>query len=147
MLEKEPTEMLPSIETGIEVIDSQHQILISTLNKAAEKLGEDNHADIFDQITRDLLAYALYHFETEERLMQQYGYEQAEAEQAREHIRQHREFSARMVEIRAQKNMEDRETRVVLLEFLNDWLMLHICNIDQRLAKFIKDKDRKESEL
>jgi hemerythrin-like metal-binding protein len=130
-----------SFETGIEVIDSQHRILINTLNRAFKKLGDDISGEVSRQITLDLLSYALYHFETEEDLMKRYDYELDDPEAASEHIRQHREFSVQVVALRSKTNADESESHAFLLRFLKDWLVNHICNTDQRLARFIKDKD------
>jgi hemerythrin len=60
--------------TGVEEIDHQHRILVKTLNDAGVQLTGNRDAALLEQITRDLLAYAIYHFETEEELMAQHNY-------------------------------------------------------------------------
>jgi hypothetical protein len=77
---REPLVWSDRYATGVEAIDEQHMILVHTLNEAATKLAEDASVEHLDRITQDLLAYALYHFETEESLMQQYGYEEGSPE-------------------------------------------------------------------
>jgi hemerythrin len=52
-----------TLVTGIEKIDEQHQILVNLFNEANTKLTVNNSAEFLEQITRDLLSYALYHFE------------------------------------------------------------------------------------
>src|SRR5574343_295469 len=86
--------------TGVPEIDEQHMILVHTLNEAAERLGRECSADILGQITQDLLGYALYHFDTEEELMQQSGYSEQDAAMQALHLEQHRSFSAKVVSIR-----------------------------------------------
>jgi hemerythrin-like metal-binding protein len=124
-------------DTGVEEIDDQHRMLFSTLNKASEELAGDKSGELFGQITRDLLAYALYHFETEENLMKRYSYEKYEAADAKEHIRQHRDFSSRVVELRSRKLAQLPESPAQLIGFLRDWLVNHICTTDKRLGSFI----------
>ncbi len=119
--------------TGIDKIDEQHQILINLFNEANTKLTADNSAEFLEYITRDLLSYALYHFETEEQLMQQYGY----VEEANAHIQQHRSFSAKVVAVRNDIKAGMLISREELLSFLNGWLIDHILNTDKRLAAFL----------
>jgi len=124
-------------ETGVAEIDEQHMILVHTLNEASLKLKDDAAIDSLEQITQDLLAYALYHFDTEETLMQEYDYEEKDREAALRHLDQHRRFSEKVVGVRdalkAGESIPPRE----LIAFLNDWLVTHILNTDKLLGAFI----------
>lgn len=119
--------------TGIDKIDEQHRILVNLFNEANTQLTADNNAEFFEQITRDLLSYALYHFDTEEELMREYAY----AEEADAHIRKHRSFSAKVVAMRNDSKAGISISREDLLSFLNSWLIDHILNTDKRLAAFL----------
>ncbi|MGR9013461.1 MAG: bacteriohemerythrin [Gammaproteobacteria bacterium] len=123
--------------TGIDKIDEQHQILVNLFNEANTKLTVNNSAEFLEQITRDLLSYALYHFETEEELMQKYGYTEDIIENVDTHIRQHRSFSIKVVAVRNDIKAGILISREDLLAFLNSWLINHILNTDQRLAVFL----------
>ena len=74
MSNSEPIQWSDALLTGVAEIDRQHRILVDTLNEARVKLTVETDDPLFEQITRDLLAYAIYHFNTEEQLMQQFGY-------------------------------------------------------------------------
>ena len=63
-----------TLVTGGDEMDDQHRILVKTLNEAGVKLSGNRDTALLEQITRDLLSYAIYHFETEEELMAQYHY-------------------------------------------------------------------------
>lgn len=123
--------------TGIGKIDEQHQVLVNLFNEANTKLTTNNNAEFVEQITRDLLSYALYHFETEEGLMQKYDYIEDKIEDADAHIRQHRSFSAKVVAMRNDIKAGVLISREDLLSFLNSWLINHILNTDKRLASFL----------
>jgi hemerythrin len=122
--------------TGVDEIDEQHQILVHTLNEAGQRLGQGYSVSLLEQITQDLLSYALYHFDTEEELMQHYGY-QAEGEAMSRHLQQHRSFSERVVAVREGLKAEQPIAAEDLLAFLNQWLVNHILNTDKHLAAFI----------
>ena len=122
--------------TGVEEIDEQHKILIHTLQEANQILASNSSTDVLDKITRDLLAYALYHFDTEEELMNQYGYSEKGDEQDA-HLAQHRSFSAKVVSIREGLKAGTPVSCEELLGFLSDWLSHHILNTDKKLGAHI----------
>ncbi len=129
-----------SYATGVEEIDEQHMILVHTLNEASQELAVDARIETLEKITQNLLSYALYHFETEEELMIAYGYKDATAEAADEHMSQHRGFSEQVVAVREGINSGTPIAPDELLQFLNDWLINHILKTDKRLGEFIVAK-------
>lgn len=142
MADYDPIIWNDKLVTGITEIDEQHRILINTFNEANAKLSADGSAELLGQITRDLLSYALYHFETEEELMQEYGYVEGSAEDADAHIQQHRNFSTKVVAVRDSIKVGKLISREDLLSFLNGWLINHILNTDKRLAAFLLASER-----
>lgn len=135
-------EWTDALKTGVPEIDEQHMILVHTLNDAAEKLAHEATAETLGQITQDLLSYALYHFETEEELMQEYGYQEAEEASMQRHLDQHRGFSTKVVAIREGIKSGKLIAPGELIGFLNDWLVHHIQHTDQALAAFVLAKRR-----
>jgi hemerythrin-like metal-binding protein len=129
-----------SFATGVAEIDEQHMILVHTLNDASTRLADTAGNEQLERITQDLLAYALYHFETEETLMQEYGYEESAAQDAARHLEQHRAFSAKVVAVRDSLKAGNPVAPADLLAFLNQWLVNHILNTDKRLGAFIVAK-------
>lgn len=129
-----------SYGTGVAEIDEQHHILVNTLNEANEKLSETSSLEQVEQITRDLLSYALYHFEMEEGLMAEYGYDRERPEDYERHIHEHRKFSNTVVSVRDGLKLGKRVASADLLAFLKDWLVNHILNTDKRLGAFITEK-------
>ncbi|MEG3619902.1 bacteriohemerythrin [Magnetovibrio sp. PR-2] len=126
--------------TGVPEIDEQHMILVHTLNEASEKLAEDSSIENLQEITQNLLSYALYHFDTEEELMQEFGYAGGSEEDASSHLKQHRAFSAKVVAVRDGLKSNTPIAAEDLLAFLNDWLINHILNTDKKLGAFICEK-------
>jgi hemerythrin len=123
--------------TGVAEIDAQHRILVDTLIEAQTKLTGNLSDPLFEQITRDLLAYAIYHFDTEEKLMRQYNYTTADPGDAVAHLAQHRRFSEQVVTLRTEAREGKPGSRDALLAFLQNWLIDHILTSDQRLGRFI----------
>ncbi|MBU1238053.1 MAG: bacteriohemerythrin [Gammaproteobacteria bacterium] len=123
--------------TGVDEMDVQHHILVDTLIDANARLTDDANDPLFEQITRDLLAYAIYHFDTEEQLMMRYGYAAKAPEEAERHLNQHRRFSDRVVAMRNEARAGKPGSREALLTFLRDWLINHILTTDKELGRFV----------
>jgi hemerythrin-like metal-binding protein len=136
----EKIEWSSDYDTGIEEIDEQHRILLNTINEASARLSKDASVEVLEDITRDLLSYALYHFETEEELMQEYDYKEYSQEEFQTHMNQHRDFSAQVVAVRSSIKEGNPIGKEDLIAFLLNWLLNHINKTDQKLAKFLKTK-------
>jgi len=102
-----------------------------------EKFNLETSPDVLEAITQDLLAYALYHFETEEALMHETGYTAAAGADARQHLAEHRDFSAQVVAMRSNLKAGIHVAPDVLLGFLNNWLAKHIMHTDKRFAAYM----------
>jgi hemerythrin-like metal-binding protein len=126
-----------SFMTGVDRIDQQHRVLVNTLNEAHARLGETPNRDLLNDITRDLLSYALYHFETEESLMQASGYREAHPEDEGRHHAEHRAFSKTVVDLRNGIKDGHLVGREELIGFLSNWLVNHILNTDKKLGAFL----------
>jgi hemerythrin len=135
--DSEPIQWSDDLLTGVAEIDRQHRILVNTLNEAQVRLANEMDDQLFEQITRDLLAYAIYHFNTEEQLMQQHGYVSGASEESKSHLAAHRRFSEQVVALREKAHAGQPESRVELLDFLKSWLSNHIMTTDKRLGQFI----------
>ncbi len=137
MISHEPILWNDSFLTGINRIDEQHKVLVNTLNEANARLCGIITRELLEQITRDLLSYAIYHFETEESLMQEFDYAGLSAADETKHREEHRSFSHQVVSLREGLRDGRLVTREELLSFLNNWLVNHILHTDKRLGTFL----------
>jgi hemerythrin-like metal-binding protein len=135
-----PIEWTESMATGIGVIDKQHQYLVDTLQEVNSKLMADDGNLFVGGVVKDLLGYAITHFEIEESLMQRYGYATAYPVEAHAHISQHRDFSRQVVAIGNRLREGEVVSRIEVLRFLNHWLQCHVLGIDQHLGAFLRQK-------
>ena len=139
----EPIEWSNDMVTGVPAIDNQHRYLVDTLKRANERLLSDGESMQLGEIAMDLLNYAILHFETEEALMQRYGYENELPALARAHIAQHRDFSRRVVDVCDHLREGRPVSRVEVLKYLNEWLRTHVLGIDQQLGAFVRQASAK----
>jgi hemerythrin len=131
-----------SMATGIDAIDKQHHYLVETLQQMNEKQLDDDSDLLLSRVVRDLLGYALMHFEAEEALMLRYDYAAAYPEEAKVHIAQHREFSRQVVSVSDKLREGQKVSRIEIQGFLNHWMREHVLGIDQSLGKILLQKMR-----
>lgn len=137
MINHEPILWSDRYLVGVDRIDEQHKVLVNTLNEANARLAVNVTRELLEQITRDLLSYAIYHFETEEALMQAYGYASQSASEAEIHHQEHRHFSRQVVALREGLRDGRLVSREELLSFLNGWLLNHILQTDKHLGEYL----------
>ncbi|CDU15766.1 GGDEF domain-containing protein [Vibrio coralliirubri] len=122
-----------NFETGIGVVDEQHQYLVGFINHYGSLLSENTISiDDINIALLDLTRYAEFHFKEEESLMRDCGVHQLHIE---EHIKAHRVFMQDIYSMQAFILEEDQVSARQLLDFLIHWLAYHILGIDQNMAR------------
>jgi hemerythrin-like metal-binding protein len=141
----EPIEWSEKMTTGVPEVDSQHRFLVDTVREANRKLLNDHEGVLLGEIAKDLLTYAIMHFETEEELMKRHGYAEAFPEIANVHVAQHREFSHQVVAVCDNLREGRPISRLDVLKYLNEWLRHHVLGIDQKLGAFVREASAKRN--
>ena len=120
--------------TGIDVIDEQHKWLIDLINEAAPVLVQPytrNH-ETADRLLDQLTEYAVFHFQTEARLMSDYG---IDPRHSSHHLASHNDFATHVTEMRERYERTGDLSGGELLTFLANWLIFHILSDDQVLGR------------
>ena len=113
-------------------IDRQHQKFTAILDRLFEAIDGGRDKDVLSGILLELVAYADYHFDTEERLMIKYRYPELGA-----HQREHEEFRAKILEFRRSFN-EGKETITSdVAKFMTHWISEHVMDADQKYGPFL----------
>lgn len=108
-----------SLETGIDVIDTQHRRIVDYINQLHDAVNTRNNA-LIGMVLKDLTDYTVTHFSFEEQLQEQAGYESIA-----EHKKVHDSFTGRIIEYnRRFEAGEDIGKK--LLSDLRIWLTNHI---------------------
>lgn len=136
---QEPMIWSETLKIGVSSIDEQHQMLASMINTAQATLPENSARAQIEGVIHELMSYALYHFDTEEQLMLDYGYDGAEKER---HFQEHRSFSAAIAEFQQDLRLGKMISRDELLGFVKDWLRSHMLSTDKKLGEFLKSIDK-----
>lgn len=112
------------LETGIQVIDKQHQRIVDYINKlhhAQQFHSREEVGDVLDE----LVDYTLSHFAFEESLMEDAGYAFINA-----HKKVHQLFIKRVADYQQRFKLGE-DIADELLHTLRAWLINHIRNDDQ----------------
>jgi hemerythrin len=123
-------------ETGISLIDSQHQALFAAINRLADsfKVG-DAPQQVMESL--DFLArYTDEHFQTEEHYMRELGYPGLAS-----HLDEHAKLMERVRDLQA-RLAERRPVTMDVTILLADWLKQHIDDVDMGYVDFMKEKNR-----
>lgn len=125
-----------NFETGVPIIDEQHQKIVQLINILASHLSSHSEESILLSVFDELADYALYHFETEEKVWHQFLPEDPlEAE----HKKIHGDFIAEIQQLKqAKENQSTKQEIEEVLRFLIHWLVFHILESDMHLAKVVQ---------
>lgn len=123
-----------SLAMGIDSIDVQHEELFRVINSMYDKMHDGREQNALIEGLDSLRSYAKYHFHTEEKLMEEYGYPELDA-----HRKEHEVFAER-VYLYAQRPLDEVEKTLEELEsFLLNWLIKHIQRTDRKYMDFFKE--------
>ena len=130
--------------TGHTTIDQQHYGLIESINNLM-KLSfqtEDLEDRDLEDLKKSLTHYTLDHFQTEERLMQEYSVDPRHKE-AHENV--HKDFANKIsTYFQSPVNLKSQSGLGEINEFLIRWLAYHILSMDKSLVRQIdKIKNKK----
>lgn len=120
----------PHLETGIDLIDEQHRVLVNLLNRLAQQHVQGATEAEIHTILGELANYADYHFTTEEGIWHS---AMAGDSWLLEHVQSHQRFFAHIVELQS----GERAFQAVLddlFSYLTQWLAYHILDNDKRMA-------------
>lgn len=125
-----------SLETGNEMIDSQHKVLIERINELLRACTEGKGRAEIDSTVKFLEDYTKEHFDDEEKLQRKYGYPDRT-----NHKKYHEGFKKVVRELRKQLEEEGPTVRMVgkINTGIGGRLVNHIQKEDVKVAKHIAD--------
>ncbi|WP_148410638.1 bacteriohemerythrin [Murimonas intestini] len=127
-----------SLETGNELIDTEHKELIARVNKLTDACAAGKEKNIAVQTLDFLMDYTEYHFRDEEKLQEENGYPLLES-----HKVQHGRFVRAVEELKEMLEEEEGPSDAFVAAVKKnvvDWLLNHIQVWDKQVAQFIREK-------
>jgi hemerythrin-like metal-binding protein len=124
-----------NFNTGIPVVDEQHEMLVQLLNELASHVAYHSDLPALDNIFNRLADYATFHFQTEEDIWHEYL-----AGDALEsgHKAVHNDFVATVLKTKEKIDSAGQDAIIEeLLAFLTRWLTSHILENDRYMAAVV----------
>ena len=118
--------------TNIPVIDGQHKLLVSYINKLHSGMQNGCDKSLLLEILDELTGYAFTHFATEERYFTRSAYPLTD-----KHIEEHQQFRQTVTQLRDAVLDGKAFIDIALLEYLKAWLVEHIQHMDVGIAPYV----------
>jgi len=125
-----------NLSIGVLEIDIQHKLLFEKFNSFLQACQSEAEGDTVHRLFWFLEAYAVTHFNNEEKLMQELGYPDFVA-----HRKQHQEFAGEVGRIKERLKNEGATQSLVssMTMFISSWLVQHISNMDRAIGHFVHE--------
>jgi hemerythrin len=122
-----------AFETGITEVDNQHQHLVQVINQFGALIVQ-NEIDLIDidAVFSEMVEYAQYHFESEEKFMGSAG---IEPRYLHEHKEEHQIFLQEVSFMHQEFVREAKFSGKHLFEYLVNWLIYHILGSDMSMSR------------
>ncbi len=128
-----PIEWSDEFSIGIESIDEQHKKLIDMIKTLYDAIADGRASDVMDEIFSSMFDYTDQHFSYEEELFEKYSYPDAE-----DHKKEHAELKRQLIKLKDDIYSGDHfMSEVLLLKFLEDWLIHHILKTDMKYSQYL----------
>ncbi len=115
-------------------IDADHRRLFELFNAFAGAVNDDRAEVEIQGVLAELLEYTDYHFDREERLMQEHGYPDFAAHKA-----MHDSFVRQIHDVNSLLDAGG-EKGAFVLGFLGRWLSGHILGVDKKLGAYLSER-------
>ncbi len=128
-------EWTPSMETGIDVVDRQHRELVEQVNRLVEAMRAGKGRKVVGEILSFLGRYAVEHFQTEEKIMEQGGYPDLD-----KHREVHEAFKKDFGELAAEYDRSPTKLSLTIevQRRVMAWLREHILKMDMKAAEYLR---------
>jgi hemerythrin len=127
-----PTDFTWKEEYSVKVqeIDRQHKQIVRLIRELFDSINKGATKKILGDILDKLVKYSGFHFATEEKYFDLFNYEDKE-----HHVQEHRKFTEKVLDFQKKYLNHEIEISFELIDFLEDWLLDHIIEADQKYIK------------
>lgn len=125
----------PDLNTGIDIIDSQHRRIVDYINQLHEAKATNN-GSMVGEVIDGLIDYTSSHFSFEEAMITEAGYEFVAA-----HKQTHKSFINRIAQfrVRFKAGQDPQNIAEDMTGMLGSWLYNHIRSDDAAYVAAVKD--------
>ncbi len=123
------------LKTNIAVCDEQHQKLISIINELHDAMVIRKDKGLIGKTIDELVVYSLYHFKTEENLLEEHGFPHLNSHRA-----EHLEWTKEVYGLKERYDRGEDIRSFEIISFLKDWVYDHILISDKKYSQFLRNK-------
>ncbi len=120
---------------GIDSLDNDHKKLLTLINHLQTAVHYQTGEEFEHEALDEMVAYTKYHFEREEKMLQEAGYADLEA-----HKESHRQMIAKVEGFVQEYDKRGHEVLDDAALYLKNWLINHINSTDQEYSSLLKQK-------
>ena len=125
--------------TNIPVVDGQHMLLLSYINRLHRGMQKGCNNKLLLDILDDLTGYAFIHFATEELYFTRTDYPLTS-----KHLEEHHKFRETVAQLRDAVLDDKAFIDIALLEYLKTWLVEHIQRMDTGFVPYVTGANTKQ---
>ena len=129
---RDRVEWKESYTVGVDDLDDDHKRLIELINRFQTAYTYHTGEEFEHQALNELVDYTKYHFEREEKMMEEAGYPDLAA-----HKEIHRTMIAKVGEFQEEYQRTGHEALEGVATFLSEWLINHINGIDKKYGPYV----------
>jgi hemerythrin-like metal-binding protein len=118
----------------VELFDSQHKKMFEYINDLGDAINKVEEHAVLRAILSGLISYTKIHFKDEEVNMKRYKYP------GYDHHKKEHEVLTNRVNTFALEFYRNKDMTVNVMDFLHDWILIHILNTDMKYSAFLSDK-------
>ena len=116
-------------------VDRQHQKLVGLINELDDAMQHGRGRDVVGAVLERLVDYTVYHFGTEEHLLETHNYPGSVR-----HKLQHVEFVKKLIEFRDALARREISLSIQVMSYLSDWLVDHIQGTDRQYVGHLAER-------
>lgn len=121
------------MSVGVPSLDADHKTLLGLINDLHRSIGDNEEYATLGSVLKSLVDYADYHFAREERVMAACRYPAMAS-----HIVSHHKLAKQVRDLKERYDVDRTAVRAKeCLNFLNKWLVDHICSSDMDYRAFV----------
>ena len=119
-----------SFSVGYKAMDKQHQILFDVINSLVDSQTDPLSESDLRRLLHELQTYSEAHFSAEEKLMELMDYPNLA-----DHRSEHNIYRKQIAELETRIGNTGERIDLELLQFLNNWWLTHVQEVDQGYAR------------
>lgn len=120
---------------NIKQFDNQHKKIVNLINELHTAMLHAKGKEVLGKILNDLSDYTVFHFSSEEKIMQEYNYPGYVMHKA-EHDKLTKQVAELVENYKSGKQLISQE----VMNFLKKWLVEHIAGSDKKYSTYLNNK-------